>query len=269
MLYRIDILDGTHINPITQQAFDPSWLVIQLTSATNYQMFCGSQNGRAYTLKISRGYADWAFAVGDFLDFYANGGKNVLAVLSEADLQTVRSVYRAHSCRDRYLRAGEPTVLVHSTNSAAWDSIQKDGALLSFNRLKARNGRQKEVPIGELLGDPAEFSDYIMFGSGSAISGELVELSRQRGKILTDETAEYRTGVRLYFDARKTAEDGLLVRDGMHLKVKDRLELEPYLLFCATWDTVGLPSPIATPRAFAEAANAAFEKVLCNGSVKA
>lgn len=223
-------------------------------------MLCGSRNGCAYTLKVSRRFSGWEFAVGDFLDFYANGGKNVLAVLSEADLQAVRSIYGSHSCRDRCLRAGEPTVLVHSTNAAAWDSIQKDESLLSFNRLKARKNDLDKLPIGKQLGDLEEFSDYIMFGSGSAISGELVELSRQRGKILADETAEYRTGVRLYFDARKIAEDGLLVRDGMHLKVKDQLELKPYLLFCATWDTVGLPSPIATPREFAEAANAHFER---------
>ncbi len=223
-------------------------------------MLCGSRNGCAYTLKVSRRFSGWEFAVGDFLDFYANGGKNVLAVLSEADLQAVRSVYGSHSCRDRCLRAGEPTMLVHSTSFAAWASIQKDGCLLSFNRLKARKNDLDKLPIGKQLGDLEEFSDYIMFGSGSAISGELVELSRQRGKILADETAEYRTGVRLYFDACKIAQEGLLVRDGMHLKVKNRLELTPYLLFCATWETVGLPSPIATPREFAEAANAHFER---------
>lgn len=224
-------------------------------------MLCGSRNGCAYTLKVSRRYSGWELAVGDFLDFYANGGKNVLAVLSEADLQAVRSIYGSHSCRDRCLRTGEPTVLVHSTSFAAWASIQKDESLLSFNRLKARKNNLDETPIGKRLGDLEEFSDYIMFGSGSAISGELVELSRQRGKILADETAEYRTGVRLYFDACKIAQEGLLVRDGMHLKVKNRLELTPYLLFCATWETVGLPSPIATPRAFAEAANAHFERI--------
>lgn len=195
MLYRTDTFEETRINPITQKAYDDTWLVVQLTDTVGYQMLCGSRNGCAYTLKVSRRYSDWAFTVGDFLDFYANGGKNVLAVLSEADLQTVLSVYGSHSCRDRCLRTGEPAVLIHSTNLSAWRSIQKDGALLSFNTLKEHDDRQKEAPIGELLGDPAEFSDYIMFGSGAAVSGELVELSRQRGEILTDETAEYCTGV--------------------------------------------------------------------------
>ena len=40
----------------------------------------------------------------------------------------------------------------------------------------------------------------------------------------------YNTGARLYFDNKKIAADGLLIRDGIHLQVMDRLPLEPYLL---------------------------------------
>lgn len=35
------------------------------------------------------------------------------------------------------------------------------------------------------------------------------------------------------------AYDGLLVRDGCHLKVKDKLLLKPYLIWAATWETIG------------------------------
>ena len=73
-----------------------------------------------------------------------------------------------------------------------------------------------------------------------------------------DEDAEYRTGARLYFDAEKIARDGLLVRDGCHLKVRDALLLEPYLLWAATWETVGLASQISTPKRFAEEADRQF-----------
>ena len=44
-----------------------------------------------------------------------------------------------------------------------------------------------------------------------------------------DADAKYRTGARLYFDAEKMARDGLLIRDGFHIKVKDSLPLAPYL----------------------------------------
>lgn len=116
----------------------------------------------------------------------------------------------------------------------------------------------EEHPIGAQLGDPADFRDYIMFGGG--VTGEIVVNSKQQGKILMDTNAEYLTGARLYFDAKRMAQDGLLVRDGCHLKVKDTLPLTPYLIYVATWDVVGLESQVSTPRFFAEKADMQFEK---------
>ena len=76
-----------------------------------------------------------------------------------------------------------------------------------------------------------------------------------------DIDVEYKTGARLYFDAEKIAKDGLLVRDGAHIKVKDFLPLEPYLIWVGTWDSVGLKSQISTPRIFAELSNKTFESI--------
>ena len=98
-----------------------------------------------------------------------------------------------------------------------------------------------------------------MFGSGT--TGEIVVHSRQQGKIVMDENAEYLTGARLYFDAKRMAEDGLLVRDGCHLKVRGTLPLKPYLIWAATWDTVGLKSPISTPKVFSEQADKVFNSI--------
>ena len=76
-----------------------------------------------------------------------------------------------------------------------------------------------------------------------------------------DIDAEYKTGARLYFDAKKIAKDGLIVRDGAHIKVKDCLPLEPYLIWTATWDKVGLESQISTPRIFSTRADIVFENI--------
>ena len=73
-----------------------------------------------------------------------------------------------------------------------------------------------------------------------------------------DRDMKYKTGVRLYFDIQKIAEDGLLIRDGIHLKVKDTLPLKPYLLWYAAWDKVGLSSKISTPKEFTEKSNLTF-----------
>ena len=134
-----------------------------------------------------------------------------------------------------------------------------DGALKSWNQLKRDLAEWESKPIGAQLGDLAEFSDYIMFGGG--VSGEIVVSSKLSGFINMDVNAEYHTGARLYFDAKKMAEDGMLVRDGAHVKVKGLLPLEPYLMWVATWDKLGLNSPLSTPKIFAETADDRFRVV--------
>ena len=75
-----------------------------------------------------------------------------------------------------------------------------------------------------------------------------------------DENIEYKTGARLYFDIQKIAEDGLLLRDGSEIKVKDSLPLNPYLIWVSTWDKIGLPGEISTPKIFAEKSDEFFKK---------
>ena len=113
-------------------------------------------------------------------------------------------------------------------------------------------------PIGIKLGDPSDISNYIMFGGG--ITGEIVVNSKQKGEITMDADSEYLTGVRLYFDTEKITKDGLLVRDGSHFKVKEKLPLHPYLIWVATWDIIGLESQTSTPRIFSEQADKMFQK---------
>jgi len=110
------------------------------------------------------------------------------------------------------------------------------------------------------LGDPVELRDYILFGHGT--TGEIVVNSKQKNRIEMDENSEYITGARLYFDMKKIAEAGLLVRDGGEIKVKGMLPLEPYLLFAATWDKIGLHSERTTPKIFSDASDQYFDSMI-------
>lgn len=258
MLYRLDTLDENSINPITGKGYDGSWIILILTDSEDYQYMCGSSNGCAYTIKVSRSkIPDWKMAVGDFMGFSEANGKSAILVIAEEELKSVKSHYSGHKYNECFLRDNEPSVLVHSTPIASWELIKKDGMLKSWNMLKAQKAIEEEKPIGIQLGDPADFSDYIMFGGG--ITGEIVVSSKQQGMIVMDENAEYFTGARLYFDAKRLAEAGLLIRDGCHLKVRDTLPLEPYLIWTATWDNIGLSSPVSTPRIFASEADKRFQ----------
>lgn len=258
MLYRINDLTENSINPITGREYDSSWVILALTDSTEYQQLCGCHNGCTYTIKTSRfNHKHWEMSVGDFIGFYNASNKNAILVMSEADLALAKKRYGSHQYNEAFLRENEPPVLIHSTTLSAWEQISRDGMLKSFHLLKREKSIAQGRPIGALLGDPADFSDYIMFGSG--ITGEIIVSSKQQGRIIMDENAEYLTGARLYFDAKKMAQDGLLLRDGCHLKVKDTLPLSPYLIWAATWDTVGLKSQVSTPKIFAEQADKQFE----------
>lgn len=260
MIYRMDSFIENSINPITNYEYDASWVVLILTEREEYRQLVGSKNGCAYTVKISRSKCEnWMLAIGDFISFCDACGKNVILVMSKMDYKTVQNYYNGHKYNEPFLREDEPTVLVHSTSMNSWEQIKKDGMLKSWNRLKAEKAIEEEYPIGVKLGDPSDISDYIMLGSG--VDGEIVVNSKQKGRITTDVDSVYLTGARLYFDAGKIAKDGLLVRDGSHLKVKDVLPLEPYLIWVATWDVIGLESQTSTPKIFAEQSDKQFQKV--------
>lgn len=93
------------------------------------------------------------------------------------------------------------------------------------------------------------------------ISGEIIVFSKQLGKIIMDQDMEYQPSARLYFDMKKIAENGLLVRDGCHLKVKHILSLFSYLIWVATWKSVGLEYALSTPKEFTELSNSTFNKL--------
>lgn len=253
MIYRVSEFIENNINPITKSEYDSSWLVLVLASNIDSAMIVGANNCCTYTIKINKQlHDDWKMAIGDFIGYCDANNLNGILAITEDEYTEVQTCYDGHSYNETVLRNYESPVLVHSTSMENWYQIQKDGMLKSWNRL---NISEKE-PIGKQLGDPVHFSDYIMFGGG--VSGEIVVNSKQSGKIVMDIDAEYKTGARLYFDAEKIAKDGMLVRDGAHIKVKDCLPLEPYLIWAATWHKVGLESQISTPRIFAELSDEKF-----------
>lgn len=261
MIYRVDDLPENKINPLTGQEYDSSWIVFTLTCSVDNRAITGMGKEGVYFIRLSRFLNDdWQLSVGDFIG-YCNANKlNGILVMSEADYENAMKKYVGHSYNEPILREDESPILIHSTTADSWVSIQRDGYLKSWNRLKRDMAEWENEPIGTQLGDLAEFSDYIMFGGG--VSGEIVVNSKLSGFINMDVNAEYHTGARLYFDAKRMALDGLLVRDGAHVKVKDTLPLEPYLTWVATWDKLGLESPVSTPKVFAETADKQFRIIL-------
>jgi len=257
MFYRVDKFTENNINPITNSEYDESWLVLTLSKDITEPMIVGANNDSTYIIKINKALnSNWKMAVGDFIDYCNDNNLNGIVAITENEYQEIKNYYIGHSFIEPFLRDYESSVLVHSTSMENWQKIQKDGMLKSWNKLNSEKSVIENEPIGKQLGDPLHFSNYIMFGGG--VSGEIVINSKQSGKIVMDIDSEYKTGARLYFDAERIAKDGLLVRDGAHIKVKDCLPLEPYLIWVSTWDKIGLENQISTPRIFAELSDKTF-----------
>ncbi len=161
MIYRVDSLEETKRNPITGKAYDSTWIVFVLNHES-YTMLCGSINGCAYALKVSKKYLNWKMSMCDFLSYHDSVGKNIILAASEEDYQSAREEYAGHSCRGPYLRDYEAPILVHSTTTENYQKIMRDGAIKSWNVIKRENHCAETEPISRLLGDPAELRDYIL-----------------------------------------------------------------------------------------------------------
>lgn len=244
-------------NPVTGRPFGDSDVILRLTGSSGYRLLCGARNGSPYALLVSRLAAHWEYAVSDFLHYQQELGHNVLCAMDEADRAHALAATAGHPHDERALRPWEPSVLVHSTTPQGWTGILRDGAVRCWRALHAQHADWEPSPIGARLGDPPDFSDYVMFSTGH-VAGEIVVLSKQTGRINMDENASYTPGARLYFDAAALARDGLLIRDGAHLKVRQEVPLLPYLLCAITPQQLGLER--STPNEFTRLANAEFAK---------
>lgn len=249
MIYRMDELP--------QETLDSSWRVLTITCSMDHPVMVGPDANGIYSIRVSRLLkSDWYTSVGDFIGYCESNGLNGVLLISETDYADAKHRYDGHTFDEPILRADEPIVLIHSTDTYAWERIRHERKLKSWNMLKNEGIISEQKPIGAILGDPPEFSEYIMFGNG--VSGEIVVSSKLSHSINMDVNAEYHPGARLYFDAQAMAQDGLLVSDGCHIKVKNEMPLDPYLIWVATWDNIGLQKPVSTPKIFAQKADRMF-----------
>jgi len=238
--------------------YDSNWIMFKLVDDPNIYRSTGKGKNKLFQEIISKKCEGWQYRIMDFINYERVQDRNIIISVDEYDLNEAKRIYKGHNYTDKKLRYYEPKVLIHSTPLNCWESVKSSNCLKAWNILKQENIITNEMPIGSLLGDPEDFSNYIMLGLG--INCEIVVSSKQKNKIEMDMDALYEPGVRLYFDAKKIANDGLLTRDGVHYKVKDTLLLNKYLIWSATIENINMKDHEITPRNFACCADEAFEK---------
>lgn len=236
--------------------YDNTWSLLQLIDSADFTSYTGNNGNGIFRLILTKKLMQWKYSIMDFIDYEKSHYKNIIVAVNPEDLDAAKRAYNGHCYMDKFIRNYEGNILVHTTTPIAFREIIKSGYLKSWSALKTHNKNIK--PIGTQLGDPIDYSDYIMFNHGGYFS-ELVVASKEKGYIDMDIHAKYTAGGRFYFDARKIAKDGLLVRDGVHLKVRDSLEIKKYLLWIATPKIVGLTNE-TTPFEFGTKSDEMFEQ---------
>lgn len=227
-----------------------------LTDSKEYKQFNCFENS-TYTLKISRNFKYWYYDFCDLMDFYKGTDIEVITEVREKDIILARKLYGNHKFNEKTLREYETAVMVHSTTKDNVQSILADKKLKSWNLLKKEKSRWEDKPIGSLLGDIDDFSNYVMLSTFSQ-NNEVVTASKANGEINTDINQTYVAGARFYLNAKKLARDGLLLRDGAHIKVKDFIDLEKYLIWYSTPQILGVDENL-TPNLFFKLSNERFK----------
>ncbi len=230
-----------------------------LTDSTEYRQFNCFENS-IYTLKISKNYDYWYYDLCDLIDFYNDTDIEVISEVSNDDLALARRLYGNHQYNESTLREYEPAVMIHSTTKENVESILSSMQLKSWNLLSAEKTDWEQQPIGALLGDIEDFSNYVML-SGISQNNEIITASKFNGEINTDINQSYIAGARFYLDAKKLVSDGLLLRDGAHIKVRDYIDLKKYMVWYSTPEILGIEEH-TTPKIFFELSNEKFSEIL-------
>ncbi len=229
----------------------------KLTDTKDYNSFCSLENS-IYTVKISKQYKYWYYDLCDMMGFYHDSDVELILDISDSDIELAKSLYGNHCFDEKALRDYETAVMVHTTTLESYNKIMADGAIRCWNALKQQSKDFEDKPIGSLLGDIKDFSNYVML-SPITVNNEIIVASKQKNCIDVNPNQTYKAGCRFYLDAKKLACNGLLLRDGQHIKVKSEIPLDKYMIWYSTAERMGLPI-ITTPSDFFELSNKEFFK---------
>ncbi len=254
--------DTDQPNPFTPDgAYGVGWSAFEISDRDNDRRVYGRSASGLFRDTNGRLVDNLETRLADFLRYEnAHGRETIIACPADVDIDSLVASALASTPAGPTIRESDPRWAVHSATLETWELIMESRCLKSFARLKAEGVDAHGIGFRE-LGEPDDFTEYVMLGEFDGIGCESVVASQAMGRVLTEEHTPYTPGVRLYFDAHKIITSGLAVRDGVHtLKVHDHLPLQPYLVAAITAADIESQGAVKTwtPRLFLDRANAWF-----------
>lgn len=121
----------------------------------------------------------------------------------------------------------------HVTSVTDAAKILQSGVILSACKARKESGRILALEDRNVAGDPPDYFEYVMFTFGNCTAGDRLIMERNLGRMPTDKdlTENFYPGVRFYFRYKELVDHPGFCSDGYHFcKIKDKLEIEPYLV---------------------------------------
>jgi hypothetical protein len=129
----------------------------------------------------------------------------------------------------------------HVTSVANASAIIESGRILSACKARGLPGEALVDDPGNAAGDPPDYFEYVMLGAGNCTAVDKLVLERALGHVPSWEEfeKEFQPGVRFFFRTEDLRTHPRYCFDGIHGKIHEELELDPYLLLLVIPD--GLP----------------------------
>ncbi len=124
-------------------------------------------------------------------------------------------------------------LICHVTSIADAEKILKSGEILSACRVRNKSGYELAREERNAAGDPPDYFEYVMFTFANCTAGDRLVMERNLKRLPTQQelTSKFDPGVRFYVRYSDLVGHPRFSSDGYHhCKIKDMLELGPYLV---------------------------------------
>lgn len=163
--------------------------------------------------------------------------KSKLATQPERVTDIPRELTHCKGCQEKKCITD---LVCHVASVTTAGMILKSRLILSACKARNKSGQELALEQRNAAGDPPDYFDYVMFTFGNCIAGDRLVMERMLGTLPTQEelTTEFTPGVRFYFRYKDLLSHPRFRSDGYHYcKIKDMLELEPYLVVAIAPET--------------------------------
>ncbi len=134
-----------------------------------------------------------------------------------------------HYCHDGLCRGD---LVCHTTTVQGAAAIVRSGRILSACAARGVCGDEMARDPRNAAGDPPDYFEYVMWGPGNCTAVDKLVFERVVGYVPSWEEfeADFRPAVRFFFRFADLEAHPRLTFDGIHAKIHEALELDPYLV---------------------------------------